>query len=133
MNPVLMPRVEGAEITRDGDSVHLVLDLVHLGQDAWQVKRPLFPPVEVVSPVEKKVVGRDQAPLHIERGDQVGVVADEQQSDPFSLALGDGVGGQSGRDGHHAYGRWIVDLDAVDDPLDTDGKVALGGQAFLGG
>ncbi len=74
---------------------------------------------------------RGEAAFHFERSNQVRVISDEQQSDSLTFAFGDGIGGQGRGDRDHLDCRGIRDVDAVYDLLNTDGKITLGGQAFM--
>ena len=71
-----------------------------------------------------------EALLQFERGDQLGVVADQQQGHCFAVALGDGVGGQGGGNRDHPDGRRVFDVDPFDDRFDalvrgTEGSIEI--------
>jgi hypothetical protein len=131
INPVLVLGIERTEITGDGQSIYVVLDFGDLSQNARQVQLRFLPPVEIVPAPEIVELGRGEPPLHLEVGNQLRIIADQQQRDPLALPLGDGICGQGGRDGDHFDGRWVLDMDPIDHHLDTDREVALRGQALM--
>ena len=107
------------------------LSLADLRQDRRQVQLGLLPAVEIVPALKIVELRRGEPPLHFEIGDQLGIVADQQQRDPFAFALGDGVRGQGGRDRDHLDRGRIVDVNPIDHLLDADREVALRGQALV--
>ena len=127
---VFVLRIEGTEIAGHSQGIHLVLDLVDLGENGRHIRSLLLSPVEIMSPGKIVVAGRGKARFHAESFNEIRVVADEKQGHPFALPFCNGIGGQGGGNGDQFDGGRVFYGNPFDDFFDADGKVALGCQAL---